>query len=626
MFENKQVVFFILAGIIASGCSHTGSLSNRSSSHRSYSHYDRRLGSLPRFDIPVVVNDRVMAWVDFFQGSSRARFERYLERSGRYVSWMRGILREEGVPQDLVFLALIESGFSNHAYSRASAVGPWQFIGSTGDHYGLDRNGWVDERRDPEKATRAAAAYLKKLYRDFGDWYLAMAAYNAGEGRIANAIEASGSRDFWSLSAPGTSYLKAETKDYVPKFLAAALIAKMPHRFGFKNVSYQDPFAADEVHVDGPLDLNVASELAGTNVDEIQSLNPELSKFMTPPHSYRLRVPEGSGENFRLAYANLPAEKRMMLASHKVKRGESIDQIARRYGTTSKAILAANTLKGKKLKSGMVLMIPKKGVPSSYIASADSSDKIHYHRVKRGDRLNIIADKFGVSVASLKKENGLKGNQIVVGQRLKITTPYTVQKEELLAYNSKSSGRTRMNGVEWLIRKEEKNSETDVAANIAPEPATTEPILETTETTIQESDLASVTPPKPIVDIGPKNVIASPSPKKVAASNKTHVIKKGDNLWDLSRKYKVSVNDLKTWNGLSDKGHLKPGKKLVVYRGKTASIKKKKPLPAPADKLEEKVAPGVPPASVTDEGETLQEETGVGLPSTGQSLTQGQSY
>ena len=234
------------------------------------------------FSIPAVENDRVRYFVNYFTGKFRGFFERALSRSGRYIPMMAAILQEEGLPQDLVYLCLIESGFSPRAVSKAKAVGPWQFIRSTGLRYGLKINGWVDERRDPIKSTRAAAAYLKDLHLQFGEWFLAAAAYNAGERKVEKAINRSRTDDFWRLSQ--MTYLKKETRNYIPKFIAAALIASMPEKYGFGDIAYEPPIEYDEVTIERPMRLEQIAKLARTTVKVIKELNPALLRNITPPN------------------------------------------------------------------------------------------------------------------------------------------------------------------------------------------------------------------------------------------------------------------------------------------------------------------------------------------------------
>jgi len=313
-----------------------------------------------QFSIPVVENGSVRYFLDFFTGKKRFFFARSLARSGRYLPMMVSILREEGLPEDLVYLSLIESGFSPQAYSKAKAVGPWQFIRGTGQRYGLKIDWWIDERRDPVKATRAAAAYLKDLHAQFGEWFLAAAAYNAGERRVEKALQRSSQNDFWSLSQK--RYLKHETRNYVPKFIAATLIARAPEKYGFGDVTYDPPMEYDEVTIQGALKLETAARLAKTTVEAIKELNPALRRDHTPPNEdeFVLRVPVGKGEIFAQAYELLPeSEKkvRVRIVTHRVKKGETLVSIARRYRQKVTQLMEMNDLKSRRVRVGQELMI-----------------------------------------------------------------------------------------------------------------------------------------------------------------------------------------------------------------------------------------------------------------------------
>ena len=286
------------------------------------------------------------------------RFERYLSRSSRYLPLMKNILREEGVPDDLAYLPIIESGFNTHAYSRSRASGPWQFIRGTGKRYGLKINWWVDERRDPVKSTRAAARYLKDLHEEFGSWSLALAAYNAGEGRIRRARRSTKAQDFWSVMR--TMKIKPETRNYVPKFIAARLIALDPVAYGFTEVEYQEEFVYDEVSINFPMSLDVIATTAGCTVKEIKDLNPELRRWSTPPvESYRLKIPRGSSMTFAANLPKIPAAKRVTVKVHRVRSGDSVWTIAKRYGVPRSAIINYNKLGRRALiKPGQRLIIP----------------------------------------------------------------------------------------------------------------------------------------------------------------------------------------------------------------------------------------------------------------------------
>ena len=310
-----------------------------------------------KFSIPVVENNRVRYFVNYFTGKFRGFFERALSRSGRYIPMMAAILQEEGLPQDLVYLCLIESGFSPRAVSKANAVGPWQFIRSTGLRYGLKINGWVDERRDPVKSTRAAAAYLKDLHLQFGEWFLAAAAYNAGENKVEKAMHRSNTNDFWRLSQK--TYLKTETRNYVPKFIAATVIASTPEKYGFGDVVYESPLEYDEVMIQKPLSLKSVAELAKTTVEVIKGLNPALLRNTTPPNEngFLLRIPRGSGESFVQAYERLPQSTQLRVITHKVKKGETLLGIAKNYGQKVSQLMELNELRNRQIRVGQELIV-----------------------------------------------------------------------------------------------------------------------------------------------------------------------------------------------------------------------------------------------------------------------------
>jgi membrane-bound lytic murein transglycosylase D len=300
--------------------------------------------------------------ISFFSNDIRDRFALYLSRSGKYLGLMKDILRENGLPEDMVFLALIESGFNPYAYSRSKAAGPWQFISSTAKRYGLKIDWWVDERRDPVKSTQAAASYLKDLYEIFGSWHLAMAAYNAGEGRILRALRKLKADDFWDLTT--TKYIRNETKDYVPKFIAARKIASDPEDYGFSEIEYEQNFRFDEVTLESPADLEVIALCAETSLEEIKALNPELSRWCTPPnvHAYTIRIPEGGAERFMERLNSIPEEKRFSMKLYTIKKGDTLYKIAKKTGTPLDLMLSLNSLtKKSRLKTGRTLYLPAKG-------------------------------------------------------------------------------------------------------------------------------------------------------------------------------------------------------------------------------------------------------------------------
>jgi membrane-bound lytic murein transglycosylase D len=299
--------------------------------------------------------------VSLFSEKIRERFSVWLSRSGQYLELMKKILKERNVPEEIVFLPLIESGFNPYAYSPARAAGYWQFIASTAKKYGLAITWWKDERRDPVKSTVAAANYLNDLYQMFGSWNLAMAAYNAGEGKILKALNRTKTDDYWSLL--GTNQIKKETKDYVPKFIAASLIANSPETYGFDNLEYNPPLNYETVTLASPVDLDVAADCAGTSVEVIKELNPELKRWCTPPDAreYSLRIPDGKKEIFLDNLSQVPEGKRFTVDIYTARKGDTLKGISRRSGIPVQAILDLNDMeKIIPLKAGIKIYLPPK--------------------------------------------------------------------------------------------------------------------------------------------------------------------------------------------------------------------------------------------------------------------------
>ncbi|MEJ2684554.1 MAG: transglycosylase SLT domain-containing protein [Candidatus Sulfobium sp.] len=326
--------------------------------------------------------------VSLFTTTIRDRFSMWLSRSGAYLDIMTRILKEKDVPEDIVFLSLIESGFNPYAYSMAHAAGPWQFIASTARRYGLKINWWRDERRDPVKSTEAAADYLKDLYSMFGSWNLALAAYNAGEGKILKAMKRGRVDDYWDLRE--TRHIRRETKNYVPKFIAARIIASNPEDFGFQNVDYKEPLRYDKVKLDSPVDLSVAAECAGTTLEEIRRLNPELRRWCTPPdvQEYTLRIPAGTKEHFLEKLSSLPDKDRFTMERYKVRRGDTLWRISRRIGVPMRIILSLNSMKKiMTLKQGSTLYLPPRGFSANDAEDRGMIRKVSYrkaaYRVKK---------------------------------------------------------------------------------------------------------------------------------------------------------------------------------------------------------------------------------------------------
>ncbi|MCI0349841.1 MAG: LysM peptidoglycan-binding domain-containing protein [Acidobacteriales bacterium] len=377
-----------------------------------------------RSDLPLVMNDYVASYINYYSTSGRSILEKAWTRAGRYREMIERTFKEEGVPQDMLYLAQAESGFHPLALSRAGARGMWQFMASRARGYGLTRNWWVDERQDPEKSTRAAARHLKDLYKQFGDWYLAMAAYNSGPGNVQRAVQRTGFADFWELYKRGV--LPRETKNYVPIIVAITIMAKNPAQYGLDNIQPEAPPKVDVARINYPVDLRLVAECIDASVTTLQELNPSLLRMTTPKTGdFDLKLPEGSGEKYHGAIAAIPVNKRVWWRYHKVSAGETLTAIARQYRTTSKAITEVNGLGADEIEPETKLIIPMaagKYFPGGVGAMHFSTRPTRY-KVRRGDTVLSIADDFGVPADKLRKWNRLKGNKLKAGRTLVIYRP-----------------------------------------------------------------------------------------------------------------------------------------------------------------------------------------------------------
>jgi membrane-bound lytic murein transglycosylase D len=400
------------------------------------------------FDIPIPLNDRVLSFVELFSGRLKGYLEEGLGRGTRYLPMVQSIFQAEGVPLDLAYVPLIESAFKPSALSRAKARGIWQFMRGTALENGLRHNWYLDERADPEKATRAAARYLKFLYDKFGDWHLALASYNGGWGRVQRAMKRSGKTDFWELSA-GRRILPRETRDYVPLILAAVIVARNPIEYGLAIQPSAD-VPSELVAMAAPTDLRRVAEWTGTSLDVLQDLNPELRRWTTPAHldDYQLRVPMGTADALRQRMGELTSDAPDPFAWHVVRKGETPAGIAKKLRVSKTDLVEANYLSARaRLTAGQRLIVPRPpalldatGEPVTVLALAGGGDgdvvgdaaasrrrpaaaaetSRVVHRVRRGETLMSIARRYSTNVASIRDWNRLRSTRITVGQRLTI--------------------------------------------------------------------------------------------------------------------------------------------------------------------------------------------------------------
>lgn len=370
--------------------------------------------------IPLVRNKKVDQFIEFFKTKGRRQFEIWLTRYDLYGPMINEIIKEFNLPEELVYLAMIESGLNPRSYSRANAAGMWQFIYSTGKNYGLQRTWYVDERRDPIKSTRAACAYLRDLYKEFDSWYLALAAYNAGSGRIHRATRLHQTSDFWQLHS-----LPRETRNYIPYYLSATIIAQNPQEYGFyKKEKKGKPFSFDLVTISHSADLTVLASSAKISLKELKKYNPELRQSATPAETYDLKIPKGKKELFLTNYNALPEDERFapQYVVHRVRRGESLSSISKKFRVSIHDLAAVNKIRNRhKISVGQKLTIP---IPGMNLASAPKPAEMRGHvklvyTVRRNDTLGHIAENYGTRASRIRKWNGLNyGDLIHPGQKL----------------------------------------------------------------------------------------------------------------------------------------------------------------------------------------------------------------
>src|ERR1700692_849114 len=361
-------------------------------------------------DLPLMMTDQVAGYISYFSNRGRGTFEHAFARSGRYHDMMVKILKEEGVPQDLIYLAQAESGFHPLAVSRVGARGIWQFMGSRARGYGLHHSMYVDDRQDPEKSTRAAARHLRDLYAQFGDWYLHMAAYNSGPGTVQAAVKRTGYADFWELYR--RNVLPKETRNYVPIILAVTIMTKNLSHYGFDDVSMDEPTAFDAVTISYPVDLRLVADCVDRTPAQLQKTNPSRLRLSTPKEgTFELHLPAGTKQQYQTAIAAIPSGMRLWWRYSTVHSGDTLAALAHTYRTTGKAIEEANHLDGAELPIDAKLIIPV--TPSKHVSDTGTyARRITRYKVRKGDTVQTVAENFGVSAQMVRRWNGLRGDTL----------------------------------------------------------------------------------------------------------------------------------------------------------------------------------------------------------------------
>lgn len=518
-------------------------------------------------EIPVVLNDKVIHFMVYFQNEGRRSFSIWLERSGKYIPLMKEILAQRGMPTDLVYLAMIESGFNVKAESRSAAVGPWQFIKPTATRYGLRVDAWVDERMDPRKSTVAAADYLSDLYAMFQSWELAAAGYNCGEDRVQAAIDKYQINDFWQISE---FTLPEETKNYVPKLMAALIIARNPEKYGFVGIDYYKPDFYETVMVPPQKSLSEIARVIGVSQYTLVELNPAILLNATPPGGpYQINVPQGyatitsrkSSELYALKDINPMIAQRSAGGTHRVRRGETLARIAARYGVSVSSIKRANGMRSSTIRSGQVLTIP--GLSGSYASNSSSGDSygstIKY-RVRRGDTLGAIAARHRVSIASIKDANDLRSHVIRSGQVLTIPgASGRYYDTETVTSNSTKIAKYRVQPGDTLG---------GIAAKYNVSVTTIKRANRIQGSTIQSGEQLDI----PYISNGSNYMAGSDetyaetsttAAAPVTRTTSKYTVKSGDTLGEIAEKHGVSVTSIKSANNISGS---------VIQRGDVIAI------------------------------------------------------
>ncbi len=535
-----------------------------------------------QYDFPIDLNDKVLAMVHAFTGPKKGFMENSLGRAARYLPMVRQVFWEEGIPQDLAYLAVIESGFRNQAKSRAAAVGMWQFMRSTGRIFGLSGNGWVEERRDPVKATHAAARYLKRLYQISGDWYLALVGYNAGPLTVERAVQALDSRNFWDLYR--SRYLRNETKNYVPSLCAAILVAKNPERFGVA-VPALTPYVFETVEVDHMTSLAVLARYAGTDVDSLKELNPELLRGSTPPGRYVLKVPPGASGIVNRALSRIPSGERLDFKTYVLRRGDTPEKVAARFRLSAEELLAANDLARAQFKAGRKIQVPP---PATSLDSRDLLTREEKARILGEQPLDALPAIPGATPATPPSPPASRQSETGPVPAPAVPAPVSQAAPAPTAPSPQAS---------VPAPRPPRDTAVVPPAAASPVPPSTRPpapppvrIGRTTVATagatlasiardfgVPYAELVRLNPDaarglKPGDPVrlsegtpppAPQSARAQDAEAPAPAAEVTHTVRKGETVFAIAQRYGVTVEELRKWNGLKG-ATVRPGQRLWV--------------------------------------------------------------